>query len=249
MQTESGGLATWPGAQNNYAYGSVYALHFLTLVRNDRELEVPEDNFEALQAYARSIATDWAGEHKNRLYLRAYAVYALALDGDLDAIHQIERFDDVKLPQASRYLLAAALAQNTQDKARVRMYLASAPSAPYEVVETSGSLNSDVRNKAVELLALLQMEGEEAAVAERARELLRYLEGDPGRTTQKSAFVIAALAQYMKTQESAAAQGAATIASPDGETHAAQRRRFHRGQHGREPLLCRRDDPRRTRIA
>ncbi|MFO7973291.1 MAG: MG2 domain-containing protein, partial [Candidatus Hydrogenedentota bacterium] len=84
MQTASGGLGYWPGSSDPYPYGSVYGLHFLTLVKNGREFDIPAQPVEALQEYVREIANDWTRkETQSNLYLRAYATYVLALGGDI----------------------------------------------------------------------------------------------------------------------------------------------------------------------
>lgn len=225
MQTSNGGLGYWPGATDAYSYGSVYACHFITLVRRDGELYVPEPSFKALQNYVRAIANDWSSESgyfKNyrdtsSLYLRAYAHYVLALDGDIDAIRQISRFDNLALPEAARYLLAAAIAINTQDTDRVKMYLQSAPMTPDDVREQAATLNSDMRNKAVRLLALLQMNADEKQCYELATELMHYLESHRYGTTQETAFICTALGEYFGRFATDPAAFSATVAGPEGE--------------------------------
>ncbi len=197
MQTDSGGLGFWPGARSPYPYGSVYAFHFLTLIKNDRQIAVPNTNYESLKQYVRSIAMDWSDDSKSTLYQRAYAIYTLALSGDADAIRQIPRFDDVVLPRSARYLLAAALARSTQDNERVQLYLSETPAEPYLVTEPDGTLNSDIRNTAVELLALLQMDADPSSVAEKANRLAVFLQNNRHGTTQESAFVVSALGEYL----------------------------------------------------
>jgi len=197
MQTPSGGLGFWPGANDPYPYGSVYALHFLTLVKNGREYDLPAENLQALQGYARNLVMDWSNDSPSTLYLRAYAVYVLALGGDLEAVQQIERFDDVAMPQAGRFLLAAALAQNTNDHDRVSLYLTSKLSRPYAVRERDATLISDIRNTAVELIALRQMGGRPELIAEKVNRLVAFLENQHYGTTQETAFVIASLAGYL----------------------------------------------------
>lgn len=197
MQTYGGGLAMWPYGEEPYPYGSVYALHFLTLVKNDRELEVPLENFKSLQKYVRGVVKDWTDVSQSSRYLRPYALYVLALDGDLEAIEQIGRFDTVTLPKTARYFLAAALAHSTQDLDRVKLYLATMPSEPYAVREVDGTLNSDIRNTAVELLVLRQTGGDPAEMSEKARELLEWIEKQRHGNTQETAFVVSALGAYL----------------------------------------------------
>jgi hypothetical protein len=217
MQTESGGLGFWPGAQQPYRYGSVYALHFLTLVKNAREYPLPEKNLEDLQKYVRGISADWSNSSQSSLYERAYAIYVLALGGDLDAIKQIGRFDDVRLPRPARLLLAAALAQNTQDTDRVKLYLSSTPSEPYSVTEPDGTLNSDIRSTAIELLALQQMKGSDKERAEKADTLFAFLKEHRHGTTQETAFIVSALGGYLADIAANVSKAAASITGSQGE--------------------------------
>ncbi|MEW6235087.1 MAG: MG2 domain-containing protein [Candidatus Omnitrophota bacterium] len=198
MQTASGGLSFWPGGAEPYPYGSVYAFHFLTLVKNDRELGLPKDNYESLKNYVRGVAMDGNNPSPSTYYQRAYALYALALGGDLDAIQQISRFDEINLPRAARYLLAAAIMRNTKDRERTAMYLANTPSEPYLVSEQDNTLNSDIRNTAVELIALKQMDGDPAAMAEKANKLTTFLQNNRYGNTQETAFIVTALGEYLR---------------------------------------------------
>ncbi|MFH1739364.1 MAG: alpha-2-macroglobulin family protein, partial [bacterium] len=198
MQTNSGGLGFWPGAREAYPYGSVYAFHFLTLVRNDRELEIPMENYESLKNYVRGLIADWSDESQSSFYQRAYALYVLALSGDLQAIQQIPRFDEIVLPMAGRFLLAAALAHSTKDSERVSLYLSKTPSAPYLVLEPDKTLNSDIRNTAVELLALRHIGGDPAVMAQKANKLTIFLRNSRHGTTQETAFIISALGLYLE---------------------------------------------------
>ena len=225
MQTSSGGLGYWPGDQSPNAYGSVYACHFLTLVRRDGELRVPETAFKALQKFVREIATDWTNDSdyfqdyrsESSLYLRAYAYYVLALDGDLDAIRQIGRFDNLTLPTAARYLLAAALAMNTQDTDRVKLYMSTAPTTADDVREQDATFNSEIRNKAVQLLASLQINTDEKLCHELALQLTRFLENNRYGTTQETAFICTALGEYFGRFAPDPSAFSAAINGPEGE--------------------------------
>ncbi len=226
MRTPSGGLGFWPGGNEPYPYGSVYACHFLTLVKQEREFTVPAEAFKALQTYVRHIARTQDDGSASGQYLRAYALYVLALDGRLEAIENISVYDTVAIPPAARYLLAAALAINTQDQQRVRQYLDSTPTQIYNVQETYGTLNSPIRNTAVELLARLQMKEDLEQLHEPMTQLIRFLEGEH-HTTQDTAFVATALAQYFNTIEKNLAQAAAIIITPTGEYSLTSSETFH----------------------
>lgn len=232
MQTSSGGLGYWPGARDPYPYGSIYALHFLTLVKNDREYALPTESINALEKYVRGIAMDWRSASMSSLYNRAYAVYVLSLGGDLAAIEQIPRFDAVTLPRSARYLLAAALAMNTKDQERIRMYLATAPTREYLVRERAGTLNSDIRNTAVELLALVQINDDPKQLHERADKLTAFIEDRSYGTTQENAFVITALSSYLSVLEVDAQGTSATIAGPKGEASISGMETYRGEHHG-----------------
>ena len=233
MQTASGGLAGWPGGTEVYPYGSLYACHFLTLVRRDRELEVPEAGFRALQEYVRSLVTQAPGSGMSSDFMRAYAVYVLALDGDLWAINQIERFDAITLPRHARYLLAAALALNTGDTQRVTAYLETMPHEPYLEREQGDTLNTETRNTAIELLALLQMKGDRSAVEERVAALLRHVEGGTRMTTQENAFVVSALASYFGSIDEMLGAVSGTISGPGGDAQVQGKDRYKHEQQGK----------------
>ncbi len=231
MQTASGGLGYWPGSAEPYPYGSVYGLHLLTLVQNDREFDLPGQPMEALQDYVRGIANDWTREStESNLYLRAYATYVLSLGGDLNAIQQIRRFDSITVPRSARYLLAAALARATQDKDRVALYLSSTPSEPYAVAERGGTLNSDIRNTAVEVLSLTQIDPTSNELHDKARELIRFLSSQRGWNPQVASFVATALSDYFESVAVSADQAAATIAGPNGQ-QTLQKAEIYRDKH------------------
>lgn len=217
IQTPNGGLSFWPGGYEPYPYGSLYALHFLSILKNDRQFTIPDAPYKGLQRYARSVASDWSDNSESHLYQRAYALYVLALGGDAEAVKQIRRFDNIIMPQPGRYLLAAALAYATQDADRVKMYLTQMPSAPYEAVEQSAALSSDIRNKAVELMALQQMGGDPSEIHERAETLIRFFEDRGYGNTQETAFAITALCAYLAELSRTLTNPSATIVARGAE--------------------------------
>lgn len=236
MQTEEGGVSFWPGQTQPYPYGSVYALHALTLIANGRELELPQENLETLRNYVRKLAGEWGDSSYSTLYTRAYALYVLALGGDQDALREIDRFDTIDLPRPARYLLAAALARNTKDTDRVKLYLSSAPATPWSTRELNGTLSSDVRNAAVELLALSQAKASPAQQDSLASKLTRYLETTRYGTTQEYAFVTAALCDYLDSKTTDVAHASAVIVEGGKEHRIAgyeAYRATHRGPGGK----------------
>lgn len=236
MQTDEGGLAFWPGGAQPYPYGSVYALHALTLIANGREIPLPEESLGSLRRYVRKLAGDWGDNSYSALYTRAYALYVLSLGGDQEALKEIDRFDAIDLPRPARYLLAAALARNTKDTDRVKLYLTSAPATPWSTRELAGTLSSDVRNSAVELMALSQARAGAGRLEPLAAKLTRYLEATHYGTTQELAFVTAALCDYMDTKTTDVAHASAVIVEGGKEHRISGRETYastHRGPGGK----------------
>lgn len=232
MQTSSGGLGNWPGASSPYPYGSVYALHFLTIVHNDREVALPQENFEALQEYVRGIMNDSNDDSQSSLYQRAYATYVLVLAGDTEAINQIQRFDRLVMPESARYLLAAAIAHGTQDFQRAKSYLESMPSEPYTERELGGTLNSPIRSKAVDLAMLLQLGATQQELAPRAEELIAWIKTHVWGSTQEKAFVVTALAGYFNLLTENIDAAAAAIAGPEGDAAITGKQSYHGAANG-----------------
>ena len=186
-----------------------------TMVKRGRDFEIPEQNFKALQEYARGIALDSKRDSDSGLYMRAYALYVLALDGDLKAIQQIDRFNEMTLPKTARYLLAAALAQNTKDLERAKLYLSNKPSRAYTVSEPDAALTSDARNTAIELIALQQLGGDQKEILARVNALVDFLGKHYYGNTHESAFIISALTDYLTKQAESLDSAAATITAGD----------------------------------
>jgi hypothetical protein len=198
MQLPSGSLASWPGGHDPYGYGSIYAFHLLTLVKDDASVQIPDKAYKLLKNYVNTLAGNAADSSESGLYQRGYALYTLSLARDEGAISRIAGFDAIPLPRSARYLLAAALALNTKDYDRVRMYMAQSPSEPYLFAEQDGTLNSEIRNDAVELLSLLQMNTDPVTLAERAEKIAMYLRNREHYITHETAFAVTALGMYMK---------------------------------------------------
>ena len=216
MQTANGGIGFWPGSATSYPYGSVYALHFLTLVRRDHAFEVYDAAFQNLQRHAAEIMKNDLISTASDYYLRAYACYVLALDGNLEAIEYIKRFDTVPVPVSARYLLAAAGAMHTNDPEAALDRLESMPVVQESGRESSGTLHSAVRSEAVRLIALLHLNAPGEKMLPLVNSLVDYL-GAVKYTTQETAFAVTALAMYLEKQTADPASASVRIVDADGE--------------------------------
>jgi uncharacterized protein YfaS (alpha-2-macroglobulin family) len=222
MQTSTGGLGYWAGANEANRYGSVYALHFLVLVARDGELTVPEGPLHQLKEYVRRVSNEGSDTSASGLYLRAYAHFVLALSGDQEALEQIGRYDDITLPRPARYLLAAALAIQTGDAALVADYLKTKPVAPYLDYERGGTLNTETRGEAVKLLALVQMDGPLKDMEVIVDRIATALDQPYYTNTQEVAFAAAALGMYFDKVSTDQSGAKGSVVGPEGTREIAQ---------------------------
>jgi uncharacterized protein YfaS (alpha-2-macroglobulin family) len=216
MQNPDGGLAYWPGGRSSHPYGSVFALHFLSLVRADRRISVSGEHVEYLAQYVRELVQDGRLAEPDELYLRAYGCYVLALLGDPQIGEEVERFDDYALSPAGRYLLAATVAKITGQASAAKAYLARVPVRLFQDHASDLTLSSDIRNTAVEFMALYQSGVRGQELNTRLDDLMSFLAGQEMGTTQEFAFVITALSDYFMEMEDQASRAAWAVRDGDG---------------------------------
>ena len=175
-QTATGGLSFWAGGTMPDPYCSVYALHFLTLVRNDRQYRFSQANYDQLRDYVWRLTNGPVGRDYYTHYLRAYAVYALALSGDQRAMDIVRRYESIELTESTRYLFAAALAVATRDGDRVEAYLRAARMTPFNWTEEWDAFSSKVRDDAVRLMMMVSDRRRTAGDGRLAQDLTHWLE-------------------------------------------------------------------------
>jgi uncharacterized protein YfaS (alpha-2-macroglobulin family) len=190
------------------------------MARNGREFEINPDHFTSLIEYVRRVARGEGSTDFSTLYMRAYAVYVLALAGQSDALELIGRFDHLSMPRTGRAWLAATLAIGTGDAKRGIDYLNTMPLAEWREYLPYGVLHSPLRASAVELLTLCEIgDTDFARMDALAAEITAIL--NQGRyyhlyTTQENAFVITALMRYYDRMAQNFEQCRATIAWEGG---------------------------------
>lgn len=225
MQTPEGGLAMWRGGRDPYPYGSVYATHLLTLLRRDKLFVVDDEPFRLLQQYVWKIATGEIGtsgpyspsNQTSTQLQRAYALFVMALDGNVEALQRIEGLVATEYPRTARYLLAAALAMNNPEHPAIAMFMADVPNEMYDARELQGALNSRVRNEAMELLSKTYLKVDEKENALLAERLIAWLKDQRYGSTQEKAFVISALGAYLSEVGRNIDQTVALVSGPQGE--------------------------------
>ncbi len=231
MQNRDGGMGYWPGARESYPYGSIYAAHFLTLAKGDPAFNVPEEGHTRLMTYLRERVPLEPGHGNQSYYNYAYACFVRALAQDPEVMSDITRLDTFNISTTARQWLLLAQLRFTNAPDQGLDYLLTHPSTPYDVREQGETLNSTVRNDAITLMTQMALGAESDLIQPQAEKLIRYLENHR-YSTQEAAFIITALAEYLKKNVGNLSEAQATIATPDGvETHtgAFQFKTAHKG--------------------
>ena len=208
MQTYSGGFSYWPGYQNTYDWGSVYATDFL--VEADKAgYNVPK--------FEKNIALDYlekllsGKDEKYTLKLKAYSLFVLSKAGRMKA-SWVRRLQEVKddMPGYSRFHLASSLAL-LGDKDAVSDILGQGIPDTAVERERGGSLNSYVRQNAVALTVYIDVDPENEMVPVLVKRLENAMKDGNWGTTQDNAAALLALGKYARFVESRSADYSGTV--------------------------------------
>jgi len=201
MQRTDGGFGLWPGG-STYKWGSVYASHFLVEAKA-AGYGVPDgrldDALKYLEKFTSSRTNPEATANPGgELYNRSYACFVLALakrpqHGSVARL--LEQKD--KLDRGTQINLGAALvaAGRRRDGLEFLGSIGATPSVA-RLREIGGSLRSDVRNDALLLSSLLELDPGHEFVPLLAKRLEAGQTNGRWPTTQDNAMVLMALGKY-----------------------------------------------------
>lgn len=204
LQNFDGGFSRWPGMGWSHAWDSMYAAHLL-LEAKKRGEEIPPRNLDPALNYVRrqlsaAPPNDSAQAWSETLTRRAYACYVLALAGEKQLGWMSSLLDRQKeLTPAARLLLAAAYGEAGEKKTA-----ASLLGKTLETIKPQPGGNdvydSDLRNKALSLLARTHVDPASAEAASAAYALLNSFKAARYYSTQEGGFAVLALARYFSAQ-------------------------------------------------
>ncbi len=227
METESGGLAYWPGGKRAELWASAYGGLGMALARR-AGMVVPGDDFDNLCKYLSAQLRGLAQVTTTADYSqRCLAVYALALAGKPEAAyHELLYNHREKLSAENRALLALAIIESKGPPAMVEALLD--PKAPVitdpDDYRWFGSL---ARTAALRLLAWVRFRPQDPEVDRLAGELFSLRQGGDWITTQGNAWAVLAMADYVRAVEQPGRKSSGTVAwgeqkqtfSLDDKTH------------------------------
>jgi uncharacterized protein YfaS (alpha-2-macroglobulin family) len=224
MQTYSGGLSNWPGSKNPSPWGSIYAADILLEARRAGH-DVPKNLLDPLLRYLGSQVASWARSEENLGYA-AYASYVLSRAGTppVTWIATIEekirdrRNKGKYVPSTVVMHLAATYLVLGETEAAKTLALSVEPSATVRM--TGGYLDSPVRELAITLLVMLDIDPKSDRVPRLADRLKKKTKLGRWGTTQENAFALMALGKLAR-RSGAAQSGTVTLTLPDGATKTA----------------------------
>jgi uncharacterized protein YfaS (alpha-2-macroglobulin family) len=208
MQTSDGGLAMWTGESESWPWASVYAAHFLTEARA-AGYSVPDDFYDQLMNYVRHVQ-DEGTDDAEKLETQTYAAYVLALAGKpdravLDRLTELasagNRPDDPTDGSSMRgdsrlFLSCAWLLAGRRDLAEG--LLPDAIPEPRMSRQHGGNLGSPIRDRALMILALEQVQPNRPELPQLVQQLADEGLRDHWASTQDVAFSVLSLGRYLR---------------------------------------------------
>ena len=199
MQLYDGSFAMWPGNTSTYAWGSVYATHFLVEARK-AGVNYPEEMLRGamnwLKLYLASMPeTHYPSAEKDDFTTKAYAVYVLALSGErpLGWIEYLKENQVNMWPSGAIWLAGAASLTEGRPDALRALGLQSAAASPESRYRT---LESAVRNDALLLSLWTEVDPGAPEAMTLAKNLLKAGVENRWYSTQDNAAVLMALGRY-----------------------------------------------------
>lgn len=202
LQTADGGIGMWPGASESWPWGTVYAAHFLIEAEHAGHV-VPADFRDRVLLHLQGMLREMADG--DEMESQAYACYVLALAGKpprpvMSRIGDISRSGPSESAhqraQARLYLALAWIAAGKLEAAEA-MIPQTLPQ-PRSQRQDGGNLGSPVRDRAMLVNALLEVNPRNPAIPALVQQLADAGRGGQWRSTQDCAFAMMAIGRYLR---------------------------------------------------
>lgn len=212
-QLYNGAVTLWDGGGREDWWTTIYAAHFLLEARKagfevDNSLLSTMLNYINNKLKNRETITYYYNRDQNKKIAPkevAYGLYVLALAGrtNVPAMNYYKAITSL-LALDSRYLLAAAYA-SAGDKKSFTAMLPASFSGEESVPQTGGSYYSDVRDEAIALNALLEVDPGNAQVGTMVKHVADKLKSRKWLSTQERAFAFLALGKHARSANTSTA--------------------------------------------
>ena len=206
MQLYNGGLTYWPGGGRESWWGTVYAAHFLIEAKK-AGYDIDDDFLNNIYRYLekkvkkRETLVYYFNRDKNKKIAPkelAYSIYVLALaqKPQMSTMNYYKANRDL-LSLDSKYLLATSYAL-AGDKEKFAQIVPQAFEGEESVQVFGGSFYSPIRDKAIALNALLEVDPSNQQIGIMARHLAQKLKSKQYLNTQERAFSFLAMGKIAK---------------------------------------------------
>ena len=228
-QLYNGAVTLWDGEGKEDWWATIYSAHFL-LEAKKAGFDVDNSLLETMLNYinnklkTRETITYYYNRDQNKKIAPkevAYGLYVLALAGrtNVPAMNYYKANQSI-LALDSRYLLAAAYA-TAGDKKSFTTMLPASFSGEESVAQTGGSYYSDVRDEAIALNALIDVDPGNAQIGTMVKHVADKLKTRQWLSTQERAFAFLALGKHARAANISTATAeikvtGKTIAKVDG---------------------------------
>ena len=206
MQLYNGGLSYWPGGGYESWWGRVYGAHFLVEAQK-AGYEVDQSMIDKLMEYLKNqlkrkkTISYWFNGNKNKKIAPkevAYSLYVMALAGKPKMSYMNyykSRRDELSLD--AKYLLATAYAL-TGDKKKYQQILPPSFSGEESRPVFGGSFHSPIRDEAISLNAILEVDPESQQVGIMVKHLSEKMKARRYLNTQERVFAFLAMGKIAK---------------------------------------------------
>ena len=228
-QLYTGAVTLWDGEGEEDWWATIYSAHFLLEAKKagfdvDNGLMETMLNYISNRLKNRELITYYYNRNQNKKIAPkevAYGLYVLAIAGrsNVPAMNYYKAKPEI-LALDSRYLLSAAYALAGDKKSFVSMLPASF-SGEESVPQTGGSYYSDVRDEAIALNSLIEVDPNNPQVGLMAKHVADKLKTRQWLSTQERAFAFLALGKLSRSANNSSATAeikvdGKTIAKVDG---------------------------------
>jgi uncharacterized protein YfaS (alpha-2-macroglobulin family) len=230
-QLYNGAITLWDSEGSEHWWSSVYAAHFL-LEAKKAGFDVEQSLLDNLFSYLtnklknkESITYYYNENQKKQIAPKevAYSLYVLALAGKQQAATMnYYKQNSQLLSLDSRYLLSAAFAL-AGDRAKYNQLLPGSFSGEVAKRETGGSFGSDLRDEAIALNAVLEVDAANPQIGTMAKHISQELRKRKYLSTQERAFGFLAIGKIARQANNSTVNatikvGGKTVAQNDGNT-------------------------------
>ena len=201
-QTASGAMGYWPGNQQPHAWGTCYAVHFMTEAKN-HGYSVPDTIYEPALSWLTSTAAEWQTASNNESYsIQAYRLFVIALAGKADIGAMNRLYMTKNISKDAQLLLAGAYSLAGRKDTAEDILKAFAPSSYYR--NSENDFASSLREQALQLyVAHKTYSSFSAKTEELAKKVADTLASDRWLNTQETAWSMFALLPYYSQKKSA----------------------------------------------